>query len=248
VAVGETADARTEPDLAVRTNERVRLRLINAALTQAAALRIERHGAHVMAIDGQPSEPFLARDGRVVLGPGNSIDLFIDAALEPGTSTAILLDRGGSDIPLGRLVYGKDSPVRAAPLSAPRPLPANPLPAQLDLARAVRIDVPLATLMRPPVQPQEHPPRFTLARGRTVVLAVINPSEVPFAVHVHGHAMRLLDRLDDAWKPFWLHTIVVDAKQSTRVAFAADNPGRWLIECQAIGGRDFVVADWFEIL
>jgi hypothetical protein len=34
-------------------------------------------------------------------------------------------------------------------------------------------------------------------------------------VHVHGHAFRLLDRLDDGWKPFWLATVLVDmpAKQ-----------------------------------
>jgi FtsP/CotA-like multicopper oxidase with cupredoxin domain len=247
-AVTEASGARSSPDLAMRSNERVRLRLVNAASTRITTLRLDRHGVNVMAIDGQPSEPFLARDGRVVLGPGNSIDLFIDAALAPGARAAILAELAGRDIPIGRLVYQQESPIRPAPLPPPGPLPANPLPAQLDLARAVRIDVPIGTLMRPPVQPQEHPPRFTLERGHIVVLAVLNPSTVPFAVHIHGHAVRLLDRLDDGWKPFWLHSIVVEAKQSARVAFAADNPGRWLIECQAIGGREFVLADWFEIV
>ena len=58
--------------------------------------------------------------------------------------------------------------------------------------------------------------------------------------------MRLLDRLDDGWKPFWLDTIMVAAKQTARVAFLADNPGRWLIDCRALGA-DEGTATWFEV-
>ena len=72
------------PDLAVRANERVRLRLINAARARVIALRLDPHHVIVMALDGQPSEPFRARDDRILLGPGNTADLFIDATLEPG--------------------------------------------------------------------------------------------------------------------------------------------------------------------
>ena len=34
-------------------------------------------------------------------------------------------------------------PLRAKPLPEPKPLPANPLPAKLDLANAFKLDVPL---------------------------------------------------------------------------------------------------------
>lgn len=247
-------DARSQPgseltpELAVRANERVRLRLVNAATTQIAALRLDQHQPYVMAIDGQPSEPFVARDGRVILGPGNSIDLFVDAILAPGSSAAVLRDDAGAETPLARLVYAAETAIRPARLPPPKALPANPLPERLDLAHAVRVDLPINTLMRPPAEPQAHPPRFALTRGRTVVLAVLNPNDFACAIHVHGHAMRLLDRLDDGWKPFWLDTLVVDAKQSARLAFAADNPGRWLIECQPIGGAELATADWFEIV
>ena len=54
--------------------------------------------------------------------------------------------------------------------------------------------------------------------------------------HLHGHPFRLLDRLDDGWKPFWLDTLVVGPQQTERIAFAAEQPGRWLIEAMA--------ADW----
>lgn len=70
-------------DLPVRANERIRLRLVNAANARVMPLRLERLAARVMAIDGQPAEPFLARESRLTLGPGNRADLFVDATLEP---------------------------------------------------------------------------------------------------------------------------------------------------------------------
>ena len=66
------------PDIAVKTGERLRLRIINATTSRGLFLKLAGHAVRVMAIDGQPAEPFLARDSRVGLGPGNRIDLFID--------------------------------------------------------------------------------------------------------------------------------------------------------------------------
>jgi len=51
-------------------------------------------------------------------------------------------------------------------------------------------------------------PLFSAKRGRTVMLALANRSTTPHVVHIHGHHVRLLDTLDDGWKPFWLDTIL----------------------------------------
>ncbi len=48
--------------------------------------------------------------------------------------------------------------------------------------------------------------------------------------HLHGHHFRLLDRLDDGWKPFWLDTLAIEPGQTQRIAFAAEHAGRWLLE------------------
>ncbi len=37
-----------------------------------------------MALDGQPAEPFPARNGAVVLAPGGRADVFIDATVAAG--------------------------------------------------------------------------------------------------------------------------------------------------------------------
>jgi FtsP/CotA-like multicopper oxidase with cupredoxin domain len=234
------------PDLAVRANERIRLRLINAAKARVVALRFDRHAASVMAIDGQPSEPFQARDNRVTLGPGNTADLFIDATLAPGAVAPILSADAGEETPLARLVYDGAPPLRPAPRAAPRPLPANPLPARLDLVHAVRHDLPIDDLA-PSTMAVHQPARFRVKRGRTVMLALVNDKEFAWAAHVHGHAFRLLDRLDDGWKPFWLATLLVDAKHTARIAFLADHPGKWLIECVGIDHPQTLAAAWFEV-
>ena len=65
-------------------------------------------------------------------------------------------------------------------------------------------------------------------------------------VHLHGHSARLLDALDDGWKPYWLDTIAVAGRQTVRIAFVADNPGRWLIERWPVDGKA-VAESWFDV-
>ncbi len=77
-------------------------------------IKIENHRADVMAIDGQPAEPFPARDGLVVLGPGNRIDLFIDATRAPGTRAPFLTLVDGN-LTLARISYDAGPPTRSAP-------------------------------------------------------------------------------------------------------------------------------------
>ncbi len=93
--------------------------------------------------------------------------------------------------------------------------------------------------------PPAHP-LFTVRRGRAVTLALRNPAGHPHAVHLHGHHFRLLDRLDDGWKPFWLDTLVV-GEQVERIAFVADNPGKWLIHSRRLEQTGTDVAVWFAV-
>jgi FtsP/CotA-like multicopper oxidase with cupredoxin domain len=81
--------------------------------------------------------------------------------------------------------------------------------------------------------------------SRTVVIALDSRSTA-HAVHVHGHHFRLLDRLDDGWKPYWLDTVPVGPRETARIAFVADNPGRWLIEQHALDGPGAATA-WFQV-
>jgi FtsP/CotA-like multicopper oxidase with cupredoxin domain len=90
-------------------------------------------------------------------------------------------------------------------------------------------------------------PAFRAKVGRTVVLALTNRAEIATVFHLHGHHFRLLDRLDDGWKPFWLDSLAIEPGQTQRIAFAAEFPGRWLIESVATDWAAPQLLKWYAV-
>jgi FtsP/CotA-like multicopper oxidase with cupredoxin domain len=246
-----TVNSRASRDIATRSNERLRLRFINACQRNVIALKIEDHDVRVMAIDSQPCEPFLARNSQLVLAPGTRVDAFVDAVRPPGSTSAILLHDGAEPRPIGRLVYASDAPIRDAPLPAAAGLPSNGLPARVDLKNALRIDLtlggPPTDWLTPASFAATSVPAFRAKPGRTVVLALTNRAEITTVFHLHGHHFRLLDRLDDGWKPFWLDTLAIEAGQTQRIAFAAVHVGRWLIESMTTDWAARRLVRWYSV-
>lgn len=233
-------------------HERLRFRFINLSQRNVIAIKIEDINVRVMALDGQPAEPFLAHDGVLILAPGTRLDAFIDApARAPGATSLVLLHDGKEARPIARLITSDAPPLRDAVLPAAPPLPSNGLPARLDLKNAVRFDLALGGLQPDWVVPAKFtataPPAFRVKAGRAVVLALTNRAETAAAFHLHGHHFRLLDRLDDGWKPFWLDTLAIDAGQTQRIAFAAEHAGRWLIESVATDWAAPRLVRWYSV-
>ena len=113
-----TLNGKPSFELSAAANERLRLRIINASQRSVLAIKLEGHEVRVMAIDGEPAEPFSARNGAVVLAPGGRTDAFIDAA----SAASILLHDGKQARPIGKLnVSG--APVRPSPIPPAPPLP-----------------------------------------------------------------------------------------------------------------------------
>src|SRR6202171_4919765 len=131
-----TINGLTTLDIPARANERLRFRFVNGCQRSVIAIKIEGHEVRVMAIDGQPAEPFPARNSAVVLAPGTRVDAFIDATAPPGSTSSILLHDGKKPRPTARLIASNEPPIRAAPLPLAPPLPSNGLPTQLDLKNA----------------------------------------------------------------------------------------------------------------
>ncbi len=246
-----TINGLTTLDIPARANERLRLRFLNGCQRSVIAVKIEGHEVRVMAIDGQPTEPFLARNGAVVLAPGTRVDVFIDVTAPPGSTSSILLHDGKEAHPIARLIVSNEPAIRNAPLPPAAALPSNGLPAQLDLKNAVRADLtlggPQADWVTPANFAKSAAPAFRAKAGRTVVLALTNRAEIATVFHLHGHHFRLLDRLDDGWKPFWLDTLAVEPGQTQRIAFAAEHAGRWLIETAATDWAAPRLVRWYSV-
>jgi FtsP/CotA-like multicopper oxidase with cupredoxin domain len=153
------------------------------------------------------------------------------AQTESGTATVATLSYG-------------EAPLRAAPLAPPQPLPANDLPARMDFAGAFKSDLVLTAALTGYELPSR--PAFSIRRGRTVMLGLSNHTAAVQVARVHGHAFRLLDRLDDGWKPFWLDTLVVPSGGTHRIAFVPDRAGAFLITAAGIAGAPSLTT-WFEV-
>ncbi|MEW6767928.1 MAG: multicopper oxidase domain-containing protein [Pseudomonadota bacterium] len=229
-----TANRQPSLDLKLRPNERLRLRVINGCQRMPIGVKIDSLELRVMAIDSQPAEPFVARDGQLVLAPGSRTDVFIDAP-QAGTSAITLFD-GSGPRKLGQIAIAGDA-ARPAPLPPASALPSSHLPAQLDLKNATRIELQLDG-KTPWIAPAEFStatkPAFEIKRGRAAVVALTNKDAKPIVFRLHGHHFRLLDRLDDGWKPFWLDTLLLTPGQTQRIAFLAEHSGSWLMESTGI--------------
>jgi FtsP/CotA-like multicopper oxidase with cupredoxin domain len=224
-------------DIAARTNERLRLRLLNASDDQMLNLRIGGLRSFVMATDGQPAAPFAAREGRLSLGPGNRVDVFVDCTLAADATAPIVAD--GAVAPIARIVGQAGAAGRSSPRPEPRPLSPNPLPERMDFAGAFRSEGAVNSAAG-----HGQGPVFTAKRGRTVMFKISNMTSENAYIHLHGHSFRLLDVLDDGWKPFWLDTLPLAPQTDARIAFVADNPGKWLIE--GLRTKNGTEA-WFEV-
>lgn len=241
-----TLNGRTSFELSGLGNQRLRLRFINASQRAVLAIKLERHDVRVMAIDSEPAEPFSARNGALALPPGGRADAFVDTV----ESASILLHDGKNAHQIGTLTISGRLERRAPFLPAP-PLPSNGLPERIELKGATRIDLavggPQGDWVTPTNFAATAPPAFRVKIGRTVVLALTNRAAIATVFHLHGHHFRLLDRLDDGWKPFWLDTLAIEPGQIQRIAFLAEYAGRYLIESVATDWATPRLVRWYAV-
>ncbi|MFK8251452.1 multicopper oxidase family protein [Ancylobacter terrae] len=236
-----TVNGAPAPRLPVRAGERVRLRFVNATRGLFLPIRLAGGTSWIIAIDGRPAEPFAPAEGRLLMAPGGRVDLLVDVPGQPGAEQPIVVETPDGDVPLATLASGDEPPLRPAPLAPPAPLPGGDGPVALANAARVALEFgePIATMFG-------RDPLLTVTRNRTVVLALTNRSEHAASVRLYGHAARLLDSLDDGWKPWWHDCVGVAPGRTVRLAFVAAAPGRWPIVVRR-GGDDAPLAlGWFE--
>lgn len=138
-----TINGALPADQPATAGERIRLRLVNAALARMMALRFEGHRPVIVAINGQPCDPHEPEGGRIVFGPAMRIDVVLDMQGDPGKRYEVIDDfYDGLAYTLANLAYDAGPPLRAHPLDAPLALPRNPLP-EPDLAAAERHEIVL---------------------------------------------------------------------------------------------------------
>jgi FtsP/CotA-like multicopper oxidase with cupredoxin domain len=264
-------------EIPVTSGERIRLRLCNTCNARVLELRIEDHHLiWVMALDGQPTAPRELADGYIKLAPGERVDLFIQMTGDPHSTTAITEVSGDQRLVAGQFVYGTGvmQPFLPFPIP-PEALPANPLSTDLDLADALAVDLFMEGGAMGSMAQAMHngqmmdirtlvgagmvwslngtagmtdDPLFTAPRGRTVAVDLRNDTQWPHAMHFHGHHFKVIGRdgaatNDDAWKD----TVLLEPQKTAKIAFVADNPGKWMIHCHMLEHQAAGMTTWFRV-
>lgn len=248
----------------VAPGARVRLRFANACNARLMRLRFDGPKAHVVAIDGQPTDTFEPVRAQLPFAPGTRYDLVIDMP-EIAGETAIVTALIGSGVPLVRLVAeGRKKQPATAPVAL-KPNPALPLAVRMqDATRPVivieggakitpdlKLDLSGLDLTKPwslnGGLGDAGKPLFSVRRGTPIVMGIDNRTAFLQPIHVHGHVMRLLHPLDDGWEPYFLDTVQIPEGKRLHVAFIAENPGRWLISSTILDRFDLGLWTWFEV-
>ncbi len=270
-----TVNGAPQPDYPVKRNERLRLRLINAANASVLVLRLDGMDAQIVAYDGMPVPP-TPLEGTVTLAPAQRIDLIADVAgEEPGLWLAGRENFRACGFPV-------EGAARAKPLTDAVALPANPLPTGLDMDDPMRATVEVnGGAMGGMTEARiggfgasyrgEEPvegvlPLRTLAREYDLVWALNGVAGMPVeplfnaergrtvAVKlVNGgrwpHAMHFHGHHFRETKEDapWRDTILLGPQETKEVAFIADNPGRWMLHCHMLEHQAGGMGTWFEV-
>ena len=260
-----SVDAELGPKkIALPAGSRVRLRLANGCNARIMRIQFDGMKAYVAAVDGQPTDTFEPLRSNLPFPPGTRYDVFFDLPTEPG-ATASISALIGSGMPL---VEFTTQPGKAPERPDVVALPANGLlPPEIKLQNALRPELVIAGGAEKGADGQpvfsgdparvwtingkagspDAPPLFRAQRGQPVVMGLTNKTGFVQPVHLHGHGGRLLHPLDDGWEPFWLDTMQIPEGRTLRVAFMADNPGRWTFSSSVLERFDTGLWGTFQV-
>lgn len=269
-----TVNGSPEPDIVVRANERVRLRLINAANARTMWLRLDDHPVTLIALDGHPVTPRAVEGGLIEIAPAQRADVVVDFTAESETRAPLMSYLGAEDwVPVAHFAYTKEKPFpRRSDAVAGLP---DWMKHDLDSDNAQKVRLvmdggAMGSMRSAKVEGRVRSfrelvglrrvwafngvagdmdePLFRTERGRTVELTMQNASRWPHAMHMHGHHFQVLD-FDGRPARYkdWRDTVLLAPQETVKVVFDASNPGKWLLHCHMLEHQAGGMITWFNV-
>ena len=238
--------------LAARPGERIRLRLINGASSTYFRVRLDGHPLAVTHADGLAVDPVtvdhlrmgMAEIYDVVVTLSGSGSYTLHAVAQDGSGQAIGILHTPDVTPApnrekpafdGRALAYTD--LRAV---APTTLPEGPL---RPFTLALQGNMETYTWM---INGQAYPKAdpLLIRQGDRVQLEMVNETMMWHPMHLHGHFFRLAQGAGE--RAPLKHTVSVAPRETVRIEFIADNPGRWFFHCHNLYHLEAGMARVFE--
>lgn len=267
-----TVNAANLPTFTLKTGEGYRLRLINVSNARVFGIDPNRFGAVVIAYDGQALDtPMTLGYEPLLIGPAQRVDLY----LMPEKEGSLLLEEVSFESPITiadfKITKGVKTDVGMPILQSnllPEPDLKNAKEFRLNMTGGAMAAIgeniqfngkPLnAADFRSTKQAWAfngvanlpEAPFFKVNKGETVIIETLNATVFLHAMHVHGHHFRILNRSEseiDEGQP-WHDTFLIGPEQKMKIAFVADNPGKWLLHCHMLEHAAAGMNTWFEVV
>jgi multicopper oxidase len=241
------------PVFEVRRNERVRLRLINAASATSFRVTLTEHQLTVVHADGRPVVPVTV--DAITLGMGERYDVIVEAD-NPGSWLLAATSLDGTPAPArATLRYAGTSQNSAQSLGEPPTIWEGRTLRLSDLVSVEsngevtggadrHLNLVLSGGMMSSawtINGQAYPDAapLNIQEGERVQVAMQNMSMIDHPMHLHGHFFRVGNALKD--------TVVVPAHMGRVVfEFIADNPGDWFFHCHNLYHMEMGMARVFR--
>jgi len=219
---------------------RVRLRIINGAASSQFWIDLGELTGRVVATDGHAVHPVPGKLFPIAMA--QRLDILID--LPAAGSFPILARLEGSVRQTGSILATAGARIsriadgaQAAPaidnslearLAAAEPLPARPA----DIVHTIALGggmKPYAWSMNEEYWPHVTP--LMLNKGQRIEIELVNRTMMAHPIHLHGHAFQVVAIDGRPLRGAVRDTVLVSPQGRVRLAFDADNPGRWAFHC-----------------
>jgi FtsP/CotA-like multicopper oxidase with cupredoxin domain len=266
-----TVNGISRPTLQTQAGSRLRLRLINTSNARVMYPQFKGADPVLVAVDGQPlATPVLLNGETLELGPGGRADLMI----RRGSDTIVLANTAANE--LLEVAYIERNGSAGEPDTGDiAPLPSNGLslpddhvnvePVRLVMeggamggmtgAKLRGKDMTMRELVENKmvwsfngVAGMTEEPLASYRLGDTAVIEFVNNTAWPHAMHLHGYHMLPVE-IDGKPTPglAWRDTLMMDRQQRIKVAFVADNPGKWMLHCHMLEHQETGMMTWLDV-
>ncbi|SDY85724.1 Multicopper oxidase with three cupredoxin domains (includes cell division protein FtsP and spore coat protein CotA) [Lentibacter algarum] len=232
----------------VRQGDRVRLRLVNAAIDRVFRLDLDGIDGSVVALDGMPLESPTQLQ-HLIMAPAQRVDIIGFATSE----ITFNLTEGNTRNPIASIALSGKNP-------APDRSPVTALPMH-GLSEPGQITQTLELLMRGGEGDRNHggfgtwafngvsglpnKPFGQFRQGETARIVLLNPTGFAHGIHLHGHHFREISE-NGTFGPL-RDTLLVASGETREIVCAFDNPGRWLFHCHMLSHSADGMATWIDV-